>query len=346
MADLRCFDEVKAVHQVAALHNADAGLVNLETVVLAAAFYFVMKMPTTPITGLPDDSPASTGSEVEPVKKNNTAVSATQPTTGAYTRLLSESDFDSSMFNAEMLDANLLTGEKAEFLSIGNSFDESALPVASEFCQKISEVAESTIAKIDSRSSIFSSRRIQLKAQTENGRFVRDEQKTSVRLLNSDSRDKYVARLTASIGQNTAHGVAVERFINLITDAINNRRMAINAAQQAFRRELDEARLAREGLTSTAVSRFRLATNSALDKAKANCTAGVAPSVVRAELQMNLKATYNKFIEDQTAAEKLSSVIQTVVTARKTAVSKALTDFKLAMESARKAFKASFPQGE
>lgn len=317
-------------------------------IIFAIIGYLVFKMPVSPVE-LPSPDLPSVPSGTEPPlseqDKKTEAIGA-QQTGGAYARLLGESDFDNSIFSAEIIDANLLTGEKAEFVNVGNVYGEIIFPPVADFCSKIADLAEESIAKIESRGSVVLSRKIQIGAQITNGRIIRDEQKNSIRLQNSASRDRYVERLSASSAQNSAHKAAVEKFIASITDVVNNRRTAVNAAQQLFRQELDEARLAREGLVSTSIARFKVAANSAFERAKSNCVSGAAPAVVRAELQMALKAVHDKFIDDQSAAEKLSTALQSAISARKSAVAKALADFKLAMESARKTFKASFPKGE
>ncbi|MDO8523227.1 MAG: hypothetical protein Q7S12_03035 [bacterium] len=312
-------------------------------VAAVVVFYVLFQMPasttSSPVPGLP------TGEINTPTSPINGRESASQ-SSGAYARLLGESDFDSSIFNAEIADANFLIGEKAEFISVGTSYDENALPAADGFCAKLPDLADETIAKIESRESIVLSRKAQITVQIDSGRKIRDEEKNSIRLQNASARDRYVARLSALSVSNAAHKTAVEKFIAAITDAINNRRTAINSAQQTFRQALDEARLARTGLVSTAISDFKASVKVALDKSQTDCSVGVAATAIRTTLKTQLKDTYDAFVADQIAAEKLATALQAAVSARKTAVSKALTDFKLTMDTARKAFRVSFPQGE
>jgi hypothetical protein len=94
------------------------------------------------------------------------------------------------------------------------------------------------------------------------------------------------------------------------------------------------------------MSVFKNSTNLAFEKAKSDCVAGTPPVTVRTNFHTAFKTAHDKFLSDQSSAEKLTSVIQNVVIARKSALNKALSEFKTSMENARKSFKASFPQGE
>lgn len=219
------------------------------------------------------------------------------------------------------------------------------VPTASNFCSRLQEISLATLTRIDDRETKIHNRQTKISQNISSGRGTRDGDKVANRMRWDAIRDQHVAILKSK-AQNDAQKGAIERYIAAITDAINTHRIAINSAFSSFRQGIDQVRLARIGVINTYTINFKAAVTAALDKARTDCDNGLSQTTVHRDLVAALKIARQQFNTDRSSAEKLSTNIQTLIVARKSAMAEGLANFKIAVQKARADLKKSFPAAD
>ena len=316
--------------------------------ILLAFYYFTFKIPVSPAVTAPTEEENTADVPVPsavPPPASGAKISQSVVSGGSYSSILGEADLDKSLFDAEVIDANAVTGDKAEFLAVGQSYDENNLPSA-DFCASLPGLAASVIAKIEARTVAVKSKRADLLNKMTNGRKDRDAIRDSFKLQLSLMQDEYFARLGSKVPNAGGGKAAAEKFVSLIIDASKVKRTGVASVTATFRTGIDEAFLARTGLINTAVAAYKNSATTAFDKAKADCSSGVAVETVRTNLRTALFSAKTKFNADHSAAEKLSGVILPLIEQRKATMVSILSAFKASLDKARTDLKKAYPQAE
>jgi len=149
------------------------------------------------------------------------------------------------------------------------------------------------------------------------------------------NRDKRYTRLN-NLATTPEEKAAVEKFIAVIESAVKARRTAVDAAITTFKRGVDAAIAARRSGVITATDNYYRAVKAALDKAKTDCSKTEADSTaIRDAFVQTLKTAKTKLQTEKTAVDKLGEKIAALTTTKTTAITKAVDDFKAAVEAAR-----------
>ncbi len=206
---------------------------------------------------------------------------------------------------------------------------------ADNFCTRLEQAS----TKLDSNMAVQSKKlddQNGLRAgKLEKDRSDRDEKLTQQKV---DADKKLATRFAEMQGKakNDAQKKALDTFQAAMTAAINARKAAFDSARTTFRAGIDGAIAARKTGMQTAATAFQTALKEAEAKAKSDCAAGVAPATARATFQASVKTAREKFAVDRKAVEKLTANLKTLTAARKAALTKARTAYKLAVEKATK----------
>lgn len=157
------------------------------------------------------------------------------------------------------------------------------------------------------------------------------------------NREQHFARLEAK-AETDAQKTAVTKFVAAVNAAVRIRRAAVAAAVQVFRTGVDQAILARRSALITVLDGYYKAVKAALDKAKTDCAASDADdTAIRTAFKNSLKSAQAKMQSEKTKVDKLGETVQSLSDTKKAAMTKAVNDFKAAVEAARVELEKAFP---
>ena len=214
------------------------------------------------------------------------------------------------------------------------------------FCNRVSKISSDTGQKFGNQNAKLEQKREQIKERIEERREERDQRYEEKKAKWDANRAEHFAKLDEKAGTDEQKEVTTE-FQQAVVAAIIIRRDAVNAAIQEFRQGLEDAKLARKGSTDEATIAFRASSEAAIEKAKADCEAGIIDSkTVQETLRNELKAAKQEYISARQEIEKVDIDMEALITAKREAIEKAQDDFKQALEQAKIAFKADFPEDE
>lgn len=133
---------------------------------------------------------------------------------------------------------------------------------------------------------------------------------------------------------------ALVEFKETVLEAKASRQAAVDEAISDFRDALGQVVNNRKTATEQARVEYQNAYKTAVDKAKADCIAGIDPAQVRETLKAALKVAKDEFEKDRQAIEKID--VKPLIEARQQAFKEALDYFKRIMNEARNELRAAF----
>ncbi len=211
-----------------------------------------------------------------------------------------------------------------------------------QFCATLDKRATEVNSKIDDKKEKLDIRQHDRLNKKSADRSERDTKLEMHRDGWDDHRGERITKLEAK-ATTDAQKAAVAQFNTTMTAAINARRSAIDTAISTFRTGVDSITGTRVSAVDTAIATFKTARQSALEKAKTDCAAGVDSKTAKATFEASMKAALNTFKAAKTAVIKKNDV--TVLSqARKAAIEKAVADFKVTMDAAQATLKLAFPK--
>lgn len=171
----------------------------------------------------------------------------------------------------------------------------------------------------------------------------RDELETKRDELRA-AHDARIAAHIAKLGdraQTDTQKLAVAAFQTAVTNAIDARRDAYDAAIRAFHdgtnQILQERKTAIDGRLASAKEKY----DAAAAKANADCAAGTAPRAVREAFVSAIKSAKNSSDAVKSAHDTFKAKFEALKEARKTAVKAAHDAFRAAVEAARNTLKTA-----
>lgn len=223
--------------------------------------------------------------------------------------------------------------------------DAMKMEMMKNFCTRITEHATKFDQKMGERETTLKEKRDERATQWEARWKKHDEERAAHRAQWDRNRAEQFAKMETR-ATTDAEKQAVATFKTTMTTAIAARRTAIDAAIKTFREGFQKTMTARKDAINAAVQSFKTAEKAAFDKAKADCSTGIAPKTIRDTLHASLKAARDKFAQDRRAIDKLQSSLDPLIAARKTAIQKAISDFKTAAEKARADLKKALGEND
>lgn len=212
-------------------------------------------------------------------------------------------------------------------------------------CLQMEELSSNISGRMDEKESRIESK-IQEKLQNlEKNRERRDGELAKFRNEADQWREENY-NILESKAETSGQKQAVEDFKTAVEASVKARRAAIDAAIDAFRGGVDQAIAGRKSAIEEAAKTYRSSVRTAFEKAKTDCENGVLSTQVRADLHISLKAARGKFLEDRKGADKLQTATKSLITAKKQAFEKAISDFKTAVETAVAELKKTFPESD
>jgi hypothetical protein len=213
--------------------------------------------------------------------------------------------------------------------------------VDTAFCANIGTHLSNIEVRLGELRAKVDTRRDERTSDLEKRRSERERATAEARAKGDGRRSELSAKLEAK-ADTDAEKAAIVKFQADVRAAVEARVAAYKAANDAFRKGVDSAVASRKASVEAAVTTFRASIKTALEKAKADCAAGVAAATVRANFNAALTRARAKFEQDRQAIDKIGAQVRVLAESRKRAHVTAMTTFQAAMDRARAALKAAF----
>lgn len=233
------------------------------------------------------------------------------------------------------IDTLMQAKEKAE------GFKEDA--AAKGICLRIDEILPKTNERMSQKEEEINVRVQERSQNVEKNREQRDEYLTKFRTEADQWREDSYEKLESKAATDEQKA-AVEKFKEVIETAIKTRRDAIDAAIDTFRDGVDAASADHKSSTGEVMNTYRNSVRTAFENAKSDCESGVDLKTIRANLHISLQAAKGQLKEDRAGAIKFRDSMQSLISAKKSAFEKAISDFKAAIKAAVAELKKSFPE--
>ncbi|MEK7575561.1 MAG: hypothetical protein AAB491_00530 [Patescibacteria group bacterium] len=211
------------------------------------------------------------------------------------------------------------------------------------FCLKISDTLTNIENRTDEREAKIKERIGARQSNIDERREKRDDRLAEFRQKRDENRNEHFQKLMEK-AQTDAQKQAVIQFQIDINNAITARKTAIDKAISDFRQSIDNAISSRKVSVDSLVSTYKNSIKEDFNKAKTDCDNGVATSEIRTTLRASLKGLREKFENDRKNLDKVNDSIDSLITAKKAAFEKAISDFKTAVQAAKEKLKAAFPE--
>lgn len=210
-----------------------------------------------------------------------------------------------------------------------------------KFCTRFTEIVEKMSNRMEERGSKIKENVSNRETNMDEKREERDNKLDG----NRDEQDARRAKLYAELearADTDAEKAAVVTFKETMDDLVKTRRAAVDAAITAFRSGVDASIATKKDGASSAYTDFKAAMDAAVAKAKSTCESGTDPDTVRDTFKSDMESAREALKGDRSELEKVGEKVKALAEVRKTAVEKALTEFKAGAEAARATLKAAF----
>jgi hypothetical protein len=211
------------------------------------------------------------------------------------------------------------------------------------FCDKIADLSAKVSQRISDQETKINEKKKEIENRILNYWVEQDAKLTEKRKGWDEGRTAQYAKLE-ELAATDAQKQAVTVFKEQAGAAISARRASINVAVSAFRQGLQQAKDSRKIKISATVTAYKNSVNAAFQKAQNSCASGAGAAAIRQNLVNDLRAAKEKYSSDKQSVGEIKDGVLALVTTRKTAIEKAIQDFKTAMESARFQLKTAFVQ--
>lgn len=215
--------------------------------------------------------------------------------------------------------------------------------VKEQFCDRVGDLDSGIVGNLEKRAREAESKmsRNQEQWQERVGQFDSDiEEFRTARDTNIEAHFSKLEERATTDDQKQA----VSDFEAAMKAAIEARRDAIDAARNAFRDAVKSAIGERNQALEESIASFKNAVSAAVSKAKSDCSGGTSAQQARTALKASVKAAHDEFVADRKVA-KVGDEVSELAKARNEAITKAMSDFRQAVEDATGKLKEAFPEG-
>lgn len=209
------------------------------------------------------------------------------------------------------------------------------------FCSNLPQAVSLLDQRIIARENILKIRQTEKLKNLKNNRDFRDTKLT-------ESQQNIATNLTATfakmeiLAKTEDQKNAVNNFKNAMENAVNARKNAVATAASNYRQEIDRIIVSRNSSIDAAVQNFKKSHQTAVQKAKTDCIAGVKPLIAKINFISIIETAKTKLASEKQKTENPSLLVKSASDNYKNAITKANQDFKTAAEKARAELRASF----
>lgn len=224
----------------------------------------------------------------------------------------------------------------------GSVFAQTPSPRAGAVvCNRLVDVIGKVDERIGQKEGTLATRRGDRLKDIANRRANRDKQLVDIRTKADLARAAQYKKLEEKVTTD-AQKAAVKTFESTINAGIAIRWAAVDAAIKTYRDGVDSLLAVRKTQVDGAIATFKSSVDAAITRAKSDCASGVDGKTVKANLQASIKAARDKLKGDILAADKVKTQAEALTATRKTAIQKAMDDFKALAEKAKTDLKTAF----
>lgn len=228
----------------------------------------------------------------------------------------------------------------ATFIAPQTMFAASTTTVATKrFCTNLDTYLATSEKKMAEREVKQDSSIAKRQAQLATNRAEKDKKVADARaqiLLKQDEKlNSALAKATS-----TEQKLAITEFRNAVKSAIEVRQKAIDDARNVYRGAVDKIVTDRKANTNNALTAMKSAIETAVAKAKTDCSNGLDVNTVKSDLKQSVQNARNVFKNSIQNLGKINDSIKSVATTKQASFDKAHTDFKTALETAKTNLKA------
>ena len=291
-------------------------------------------------TPTPAPSPQETPLQTPTPTPTSTPITATGNIDEAIAIIMEESTGESASLKEGERETDEITTESKVLVDFSHAYDEKQIPVKN-FCKdiattgtKITDHLAELQTQMDSVRSARDQRLIESRAA---GTSERTQNRTRVNALRADQMQALEARV-----KTDTQAKAAAAFKNSVSVAIANRRGAIDAAVSIFQKGIDHQLTSRKGSVDSALVTFKTSIYSLIFDAKNSCVMFIDSESYQKIFVDGLKKARIQMEADRVAVEKVQVPIETLLSARRSAIIKAESGFSAAISKARVAVKIGF----
>jgi hypothetical protein len=214
-------------------------------------------------------------------------------------------------------------------------------PSKTVFCSRIDQIIAPIERRMADRGVKINARWQEIDVNLAKRVANRDNLLLSNRNVRDENREAQYAKLEAK-AITDAQKQAVANFKVAVEGAVNTRKSAIDSAILTLRQSVGQSVDVRRSAVTAAMNEFKSSKSGAIEKAKADCVAGVDPKTIRETFRASMKVAQDKFKSDYQAIDKLKGSFESVRNTKKQEVETAIAVFKATMEKAKADLKAAF----
>lgn len=160
-----------------------------------------------------------------------------------------------------------------------------------------------------------------------------------------ENREEHFAKLTGK-AVNDEQKQAVLEFVEVITNAVKDRREAFDQAILGFQEGLNDIHQGRSSSLAEVVASYKEAVNQAFEQAEQSCGDGTDIKTARNNLRDALKNVRDQYREDVRGFQSHGEDIQELIEIKKEAMNNAKDEFKEILDQSLENLKVSFPEIE
>lgn len=213
-----------------------------------------------------------------------------------------------------------------------------------KFCERISELASKISQRFSDKQEKIRNRNQERLSNWEENQSGRDAKLADLRSKRDSNLEEHFRKLEER-AQTEEQKNAVAEFKETVRNAIEARREAIDAAIEKFRADVKTLQTSRKTTIEGDAEDFISAQKSAFEKAQSDCEKLIDPKTVRQTLHSSLKLAKSNYGVEKQNREKIRTQMQTLIQTRKSAIEKAIADFKTTMEAAKVKLKTVLSDG-
>lgn len=214
------------------------------------------------------------------------------------------------------------------------------MKVESKACEQIGVTASKLQGTLNTKKQSATDKRVDKQAS-----LAEKQQKLSTDLALQRQqwdakRAENFARLRAA-AQTDEQKAAVETYITTVTNAINTRRAAHDAAIATFRADMNALLTKQRGQGDGAAATLKIQIDQAVAKARSSCQAGTSVKEALTTLKADIKTAQDTYKQSRKTAD-IKPQIKALTQTKKDALKAATDTFLQTTEQARKDLKSAF----
>jgi hypothetical protein len=210
-------------------------------------------------------------------------------------------------------------------------------------CDRINTQGQNQLRDFSSKLPAFREKFSDPKTAFGTSRDTSDAALNDLRGKQDEARNTMYMKLEEN-AQTDAQKAAVAAFKVTVEQAVTDRRTAVDEAIAAFRKDVDALMGSKTTAVTGAMDTFQASVKAAFETAQTSCASGADPKTVRDTLRASLKDARAKLQVSRQSVVTAGDTIPALAATKKTAIDKAMQDFKTTMEKARTDLKAAFQQ--